>query len=126
MNFAEFWALAPAVALGCAAGALTRWATFRAWGSGRVPAALVSVNLAGSFALGVFYALSPGLPVAATATLVAFTGGLTTFSTLVVDIATSLRARQWGRAAISIAVNFGGGAACALLGAGAVMLTIGA
>ncbi|MFM6981880.1 MAG: fluoride efflux transporter FluC [Microbacteriaceae bacterium] len=126
MNFAEFWAFAPFVAFGGAVGAITRWATFRAWGSGRVSSALLTVNLAGSFALGVFYALSPSVPWQATVTLVAFTGGLTTFSTLVVDIAMSLRSRLWWRALVSTVVHFGGGAVCALFGAGAVMLTIGA
>lgn len=126
MNFTEFWLYAPVVALGGVAGALTRWATFRAWGSERVAAALLSVNFAGSFALGVFYAISPELPVATTAALVAFTGGLTTFSTLVVEIATQARTRQWRRGALTTVTHFGGGALFAWLGTTAVIMASGA
>jgi fluoride exporter len=126
VNFVEFWLLAPSIALGGAAGALTRWGTFRAWGESRAAAALLSVNLAGSFALGVFYAVSPGLPSVVVAGLVAFTGGLTTFSTLMVACVRDARARKWGRAVILLVVHVGGGTVCALLGAYAVMLAIGA
>lgn len=126
MNFAEFWQYAPAIALGGVVGALTRWATFRAWGSERTVAALLSVNSVGSFSLGVFYGIAPELPFATTAALVAFTGGLTTFSTLVVEIATQARTRQWRRAATTTLAHFGGGALFAWLGATAVIMASGA
>jgi CrcB protein len=91
------------VALGGGAGALLRYAVQRAFiaRTGRPHAGTLLVNLAGTFALG----LLTGLPLAAESRAAAllvgtgFLGGLTTFSTVMAQLAELLRARRFKAAA---------------------------
>ncbi len=101
--------LAPAVAAGGAAGALLRWLVMRAGGTAGFTAGLLIVNLGGSLALGIFLALSWSSE-AWLVVAIAFTGGLTTFSTLMVDIVQSARSGKWTAAVVTGVVHLAGGA----------------
>jgi CrcB protein len=108
------------VALGGGAGALLRYAAQR-WSvarTGRAHAGTLLVNLAGTFALG----LLAGLPAAAehrALMLLAgtgFLGGLTTFSTVMAQLAEMLRARRFRAAAGYGLATFGFGLLLAAAG----------
>lgn len=80
------------VAAGGAAGAGLRWAVFEAWPDAGGRAALLAVNLVGSFLLGAALALPAEAVDRWHAALhdgigTGFCGGLTTFSTLAVEVA---------------------------------------
>jgi fluoride exporter len=78
------------IAVGGAAGAGIRWAVATTLGGGdRFPAATFAVNVVGCLALGALLALGGRRrvgPAAADALGVGFCGGLTTFSTLAVEV----------------------------------------
>jgi CrcB protein len=100
------------VALGGGAGALIRFAAQRLFiaRTGRPHAGTLLVNLIGTFALG----LLSGLPVTAESRPaqflagIGFLGGLTTFSTVMAQLAELLRARRWRAAAAYGLATFGG------------------
>jgi CrcB protein len=99
------------VALGGGAGALLRFAAQRASvaRTGRAHAGTLLANLAGTFALGLLF----GSPLAAHRGWVllagtGFLGGLTTFSTVMAQLAELVRARRFGAAAGYGFGTFGG------------------
>lgn len=105
----NFSALAPAVALGGAAGAMVRWLVMRSAGTARFTSGLLSVNLGGSLALGVILAANWGSEPLFLGAL-AFTGGLTTFSSLMVDIVQTARSGRVSTAVLTGVVHLVGGA----------------
>ena len=108
------------IALGGGAGALLRYAVQRMFAArtGHPRAGTLLVNLAGTFALG----LLTGLPIASeqrAAQLLAgigFLGGLTTFSTVMAQLAELLRAGRFRDAAAYGLSTFGCGLALAAAG----------
>ena len=117
------WALAAAVALGGALGALGRHLAnllaerlLPAAHAGQLPLATLAVNLAGSFAMGL---LAGGLlgRLAAGEAARAFLatgllGGLTTFSAFSLELGTMVAQKQYG-----LALGYGGVSVAAGLGA---------
>lgn len=91
------------VALGGGAGALLRYAAQRAFAArtGRPQAGTLLVNLAGTFGLGLLMGLPLTAEDRAAELLVGtgFFGGLTTFSTVMAQLAEMLRARSFKAAA---------------------------
>lgn len=102
------WAL---VALGGALGASTRFAIVSWWRS-RFPWAILAVNIAGSFVVGVL------LPRAHDEVLlfvgVGFCGALTTFSTFALDTLVLAREGRFAASSVNIALSIAASiAACA-------------
>ena len=89
------------VALGGGAGALLRYAVQRAFiaRTGQPRAGTLLVNLVGTFALGLLLGLPLTAENRAAQLLVGtgFLGGLTTFSTVMAQLAELLRAKRWER-----------------------------
>lgn len=84
-------------------------------GSNRFPLGTLSVNLAGSFIVGVIFGLA--LPKVWTLFLVSgFAGALTTFSTLQKEIIEQWQAGKHKQAVIYVVVTYGGGLLLALTG----------
>jgi CrcB protein len=116
--------LLAAVAVGGAAGTLLRVAVGRAFPAGvnGFPWDTLIVNLAGSLVLGfvVVTALERGAPTRYFRPLVGtgFCGGLTTFSTFVVEMDLLVRAGHAGTAILYLAASLAGGLAVARLGVG--------
>ena len=92
------------VAIGGAAGAVIRWALADAWTVDSFPWPTLIVNVVGCALLGVFTA--DGMPVRAQRLLATgFCGGLTTFSTLSVEVVRLLDAGSAVVAAIYVAAS---------------------
>lgn len=91
------------VALGGGAGALLRYAVQRAFiaRTGQPRAGTLLVNLVGTFTLGLLLGLPLTAENRAAQLLVGtgFLGGLTTFSTVMAQLAELLRAKRWRTAA---------------------------
>ncbi len=108
------------IAVGGAAGAATRWAVGAAWGGGTgFPVSTCVVNLAGCLLLGGLLALGAAgrLPWRWVDALgVGFCGGLTTFSTLAVEVVDLDQRGQAGLAAGYVAASVVGGLAAFLAG----------
>jgi len=114
--------LLAAVAVGGAAGTLLRVLVGRALPptSNGFPGDTLIVNLAGSFVLGfvVVVAFERGAPTRYFRALIGtgFCGGLTTFSTFVVEIDLLVRAGHAGTAALYLVVSVATGLALARIG----------
>lgn len=98
-----------AVAVGGAAGALLRWLASHL--NGTVPWGTLLVNLLGSFGLGLLVGYDlPGTVIAPQPLNVGIAtgllGGLTTFSTLMVEVAYPPRLR-WGYLAVTLLLGLG-------------------
>ncbi|AWN22298.1 fluoride efflux transporter CrcB [Deinococcus irradiatisoli] len=114
------------VALGGAAGALTRyglggWLTLLTERSGwaTFPLATLLINVSGSFLLGVVLAFASrgiGPPELRLALGVGFLGAYTTFSTFSVDLDNLLTRGEGGKALLYLLGNVGLGLAAALAG----------
>ena len=106
------------VGAGGAVGSLLRYGVALWFGASRFPWGTLTVNLVGSFALGLLMAYALGLwPTAIVAGLaVGLVGGFTTFSTFAWEALTMTQAGGIGRAAIYLAVSVAGGLLAALLG----------
>jgi CrcB protein len=110
------WTILTAIAAGGAAGSLTRHGIVDLLTSrGAEPeVAVIVVNVAGSFLIGALATRSdaPGWPFLA----VGFCGGLTTFSTFAVHVATALRASAPVEAGLLVVVTVFGAVGAAVLG----------
>ena len=114
--------LIAAIAVGGAAGTLLRVGVARAWPptTNGFPGDTLIVNLAGSLLLGfvVVTATSRRVPSRYFRPLIGtgFCGGLTTFSTLVVEVDLLVRAGHAGMAVIYLAASLAGGLLVAAIG----------
>ncbi|SFL22268.1 fluoride efflux transporter CrcB [Geodermatophilus ruber] len=101
------------VALGAAIGAPARYLTDRAvqgWHDSVFPWGTLTVNLVGSFVLGLFTALGAHLvPAVAAAVDIGFCGALTTYSTFSYEILRLLEDRAWFYAAAYVIASLLGG-----------------
>lgn len=107
----------PLVALGGAVGALTRWAVVGAVDSPSWPWPVVVVNVAGSLVLG--WIVGRGVlrdPTVTVALGAGFCGGLTTMSTLTVEVAVLARSGRGAVAATTLLTTVAGGLAAAAAG----------
>ena len=107
--------LALLVALAGGAGVLTRYGVTQALGPGTAPWAVVAINVAGSFALGLLAGAGASDDVRAVAGI-GFLGGFTTFSTFSLDVFADLDAGRPGRALAVVAVSVLAGVAAASAG----------
>lgn len=115
----DLWT-AVGIAIGGAAGAVLRYLIDSALASARpsrFPWGIVTVNITGSFAIGVLIGIALDHPLAMIAT-VGFLGGYTTLSTASVDTARLLAQRRYGAAianSIGVLVVATGLAICGVL-----------
>ena len=114
------------VALGGAIGASLRFLTgvgmMRAFGHGDFPLAILTVNVIGSFLMGVFVvaAAHRGLTHLSPFVMTGVLGGFTTFSAFSLETMTLIERGQMGSAALYVALSVGlsvGGLALGLLAA---------
>ena len=106
------------VAVGGAVGSALRYAVDRAYGPRSWPVATLTVNLIGSFALGLLVGWI-GTRVPAELRLALFTGvlgGFTTFSTFALESTVLLRSGNWSGAAAYLALSVGVGLIGAIVG----------
>jgi len=106
------------VGVGGAVGSIVRYGVGLLFSSARFPWATLSVNLVGSFALGVLltYALGRWSTVITTGLAVGLIGGFTTFSTFAWESFTMAHAGDTRRAALYVVVSVVGGLLAALIG----------
>jgi CrcB protein len=114
-----------AIAVGGVVGAALRWALLRAFPVGHgLPWTVLLINVAGSGVLGVVLAEEwrhPRMRVALhDAAGIGFCGGLTTFSTFAVEVATFLRDGRPTLAGAYAALSVGGSLVAVVLGAAAL------
>ncbi|MEO0402582.1 MAG: fluoride efflux transporter CrcB [Pseudomonadota bacterium] len=99
------------VALGGAIGASLRWlagvAMLRAMGPSDFPLAIITVNVIGSFLMGVFVvaAAQRGLTHLSPFVMTGLLGGFTTFSAFSLETMTLIERGQMGHAALYIAIS---------------------
>ncbi|NND04406.1 MAG: fluoride efflux transporter CrcB [Acidimicrobiia bacterium] len=106
------------VALGGAAGSVARYLVDRIYGSQSLPLATLTVNLVGSFVLGLLVGwvgstVTPGLRLALFTGLL---GGFTTFSTFALETSVLMRAGQSASAIVYLTVSVAAGVALAAIG----------
>ncbi|MBB4637146.1 fluoride efflux transporter CrcB [Longimicrobium terrae] len=107
------------VALGGAAGAVTRYGAGRWIGTaarGGFPWGTFAVNLAGSLLLGIIVARVPPDDPRRLLLAVGFCGGLTTFSTFGYETFALLQDRAYGTALAYAGASMAAGLACVALG----------
>ncbi|WP_299146817.1 fluoride efflux transporter CrcB [uncultured Tateyamaria sp.] len=110
------------VALGGAIGALLRWlagaAMLRALGPSDFPLAIITVNVIGSFLMGVFVvaAAQRGLTHLSPFVMTGLLGGFTTFSAFSLETMTLIERGQIGHAALYIAISVGASVGALALG----------
>ena len=106
------------VGVGGAIGSMLRYGVGLWFSSARFPWATLSVNVVGSFALGLLftYALGRWSTTITTGLAVGLIGGFTTFSTFAWEGFTMTQAGEISRAAIYLVVSLVGGMLAALLG----------
>jgi CrcB protein len=106
------------VGIGGAVGSVLRYLVGLWLGDARFPWGTLSVNIVGSFALGLLFALAPGRwPVAATTGIsVGLIGGFTTFSTFAWETLATAQGGDHGRAGLYLLVSVVGGLVAALIG----------
>ncbi|MGR3714241.1 MAG: fluoride efflux transporter CrcB [Shimia sp.] len=116
------------VALGGAIGAALRYlvglAVIRAVGVGTVtsfPVAIITVNVVGSFLMGVFVvaAAQRGLTHLSPLVMTGLLGGFTTFSAFSLETVTLVERGQWGAAGIYVVVSVVGSIMALMLGVAA-------
>ncbi|MEP4195596.1 MAG: fluoride efflux transporter CrcB [Aliishimia sp.] len=114
------------VALGGAIGASLRWLTglavLRTLGQGEFPLAIITVNVIGSFLMGVFvvFAAQRGLTHLSPFVMTGLLGGFTTFSAFSSETVTLIERGQFGSALLYIGLSVGlsvGGLALGLIAA---------
>jgi CrcB protein len=106
------------IGVGGAVGSMLRYGVGLWFSSARFPWATLSVNVVGSFVLGVLftYALSRWSTTIITGLAVGLIGGFTTFSTFAWESFTMTQAGEISRAAVYVVVSMVGGLLAALLG----------
>ncbi|WP_299288419.1 fluoride efflux transporter CrcB [uncultured Tateyamaria sp.] len=110
------------VALGGAIGASLRWlagvAMLRALGPSDFPLAIITVNVIGSFLMGVFVvaAAQRGLTHLSPFVMTGLLGGFTTFSAFSLETMTLIERGQMGQAALYIAISVGASVGALALG----------
>lgn len=113
-----------AVAVGGATGATLRWAVVAAFHSGSFPWPVFVLNVVGSVLLGALLAEEWSHPSARLllhdAGGIGFCGGLTTFSTLAVEVVNLAREGDAGTAAVYTAASVAAAIAGVVLGAAAL------
>lgn len=101
------------VALGGAIGASLRWllgvAMLRVWGPSEFPVAIMTVNVIGSFLMGVFVvaAAHRGLSHLGPFVMTGLLGGFTTFSAFSLEAMTLIERGHMGQAGLYIALSVG-------------------
>jgi len=111
-----------AVGIGAAVGAWLRWLMGLALNPlfAAVPPGTLASNLVGGYVIGAaiaYFAQAPGIaPEWRLLIVTGFCGGLTTFSTFSIEIATLLQQGRMGLFAGAIALHVGGSLAMTLLG----------
>ncbi|GAB5449525.1 fluoride efflux transporter CrcB [Gymnodinialimonas sp.] len=101
------------VALGGALGSVLRYLTgvamLRALGHGAFPLPILTVNVVGSFLMGVFvvYAAHRGLTHLSPLVMTGFLGGFTTFSAFSLETVTLYERGDLGQAALYVALSVG-------------------
>jgi CrcB protein len=117
-------AAAIAIAVGGAAGAGTRWAILTAFPGGTFPWPVFAVNVVGSVILGIVLAeewTHPGARlVLHDGAGIGFCGGLTTFSTVSVEVVNMVRDGRAGLAAVYVVTSVAAALAGVVAGAGAL------
>jgi fluoride exporter len=106
------------VGVGGAVGSMLRYGVGLWFSNARFPWATLSVNIVGSFALGVLltYALGRWSTTITSGLAVGLIGGFTTFSTFAWESFTMTQAGEVGRATLYLVVSLVGGLLAALLG----------
>jgi fluoride exporter len=117
-------AAAIAIGVGGAAGAGTRWAVLTAFPGGAFPWPVFGVNVAGSVLLGIVLAEEWSHPRARLllhdGAGIGFCGGLTTFSTVSVEVVDMARDGRPGLAAVYLLTSVAAALAGVVAGAGAL------
>jgi len=103
------------IVLAGAVGVLTRYGIGQAAGPGAAVWTIVTINVAGSFALGLLAGSAPSEHVRAVLG-VGFLGGFTTFSTFSLDVFADLESGRVGRALAVVVLSVGFGVAAAAAG----------
>lgn len=113
------------VALGGAVGAALRYlvglSVVRALGPGAIsgfPVAIITVNIIGSFLMGVFVvaAANRGLTHLSPLVMTGLLGGFTTFSAFSLETVTLIERGQWGAAGVYVALSVVGSVGALFLG----------
>lgn len=104
------------VALAGGAGSLVRFALARLGHPDRLPWPILVANLAGAFVAGLATSLAGGEPLPALVVVTGFCGGLTTFSTWMVETVQLAERRRMRAAVANVAVTVVAGVALAALG----------
>ncbi|WP_270726235.1 fluoride efflux transporter CrcB [Shimia sp. Alg240-R146] len=113
------------VALGGAVGAALRYlvglSVVRAIGPGAIsgfPVAIITVNIIGSFLMGVFVvaAANRGLTHLSPLVMTGLLGGFTTFSAFSLETVTLIERGQWGAAGVYVALSVIGSVGALFLG----------
>ncbi|MGR3636368.1 MAG: fluoride efflux transporter FluC [Shimia sp.] len=113
------------VALGGAVGAALRYlvglSVVRALGPGAIsgfPVAIITVNIIGSFLMGVFVvaAANRGLTHLSPLVMTGLLGGFTTFSAFSFETVTLIERGQWGAAGVYVALSVVGSVGALFLG----------
>ncbi|MFC7432864.1 MULTISPECIES: fluoride efflux transporter FluC [unclassified Agrococcus] len=104
------------VALAGGVGAVVRLGLGRLGKPDRLPWPILVANLAGSFVAGLATSALGGEPLLLLVVVTGFCGGLTTFSTWMVDTVTLADRRRVRGAVANVAVTLVGGVALAALG----------
>ncbi len=106
------------IGVGGAVGSMLRYGVGLWFGSTRFPWATLSVNVVGSFALGILftYALGRWSTTVTTGLAVGLIGGFTTFSTFAWEGFTMTQAGEVSRAVTYLGLSLIGGLFAALLG----------
>lgn len=111
-----------AISLGASCGAVARWMLGHALNAlfPAIPPGTLAANLIGGYLIGAaaaFFALHPSLaPEWKLAIITGFLGGLTTFSTFSLELATLVQSGRPGLAAGAIALHVGGSLIMTILG----------
>lgn len=111
-----------AISLGASCGAVARWMLGRALNAlfPAIPPGTLAANLIGGYLIGAaaaFFALHPTLaPEWKLAIITGFLGGLTTFSTFSLELASLVQSGRLGPAAVAVALHVGGSLTMTILG----------
>jgi CrcB protein len=104
------------VAVAGGVGAVVRFALARLGHPDRLPWPILVVNLAGAFVAGLATSALHGEPLLLLVVVTGFCGGLTTFSTWMVETVQLADRRRMRAAVANVAVTVAGGVALAALG----------